>query len=193
MSFIDLSAHGHAAVPRASIGALRTALLRDLGPGAAAYLQEAGYAGGEALYDAFRAWLADAHAGAAPEDLDLDTFRARVGAFFAAAGWGALEVSAVQDAVAALDADDWAESDAGAGLDHTGCHLSTGMFADFFGRLAGAPLAVLEVECRSAGASRCRFLVGSAEVMQHVYDAMSAGQGYEEALGAVAAAESAAG
>jgi uncharacterized protein len=189
MSFIDLSDSGLAAVPRAAIGALRAALLRDMGPGAAAYLQEAGYAGGEATYEAFRAWLAAEHGGAAPEALDLPTFRARVAAFFEAAGWGPLHVGAIADAVAALDSEDWGEADAGAGLEHTGCHLSTGMFADFFGRLAGAPLAVLEVECRSAGADRCRFLVGSAEVMQHVYDAMSAGQHYEDALQAVAAAE----
>ena len=58
------------------------------------------------------------------------------------------------------------------------------MFADFFGRLSDAPLSVMEVECRSAGAERCRFLLGSTEVMEHVYNAMSAGESYEEAVGA---------
>lgn len=193
MPFIDLPAHQLAAVPRTAVGALRTALLRDVGPGGAAYLQEAGYAGGDSLYAAFRAWLADAHGGAAPEELALEDFQARVADFFRAAGWGSLAIGTVRDAVAAIDSGDWGESDAEAGLEHTGCHLSTGMFAAFFGHLAGAPLAVLEVECRSAGGSRCRFLVGSAEVMQHVYDGLSAGQGYEEALAAVAAAESTAG
>jgi hypothetical protein len=55
------------------------------------------------------------------------------------------------------------------------------LFADFFGRTAEAPLAVLEVECRSSGSHRCRFLVGSAEVMQHLYERMMAGASYEEA------------
>jgi hypothetical protein len=59
------------------------------------------------------------------------------------------------------------------------------MFADFFGRIADAPLAVLEVECRSMGAHRCRFLVGNAEVMEHVYDTMGRGSDYEAALGEV--------
>ena len=188
MAFIDLPSHGLAAIPRDAVGALRAALLRDVGPHAAAYLQEAGYAGGDALFAAFRAWLAERES-AGPEDLALPAFQARAAEFFREAGWGPLEITSLHDAVAALDSDAWGESDAAAGLEHTGCHLSTGMFAAFFGHLAGAPLAVLEVECRSAGSSRCRFLLGSTEVMQHVYDGLSAGAGYEEALGAVAAAE----
>ena len=60
------------------------------------------------------------------------------------------------------------------------------MFADFFGRVAGAPLAVMEVECRSAGADRCRFLLGSTDVMQAVYEQMSQGTGYADAVGASA-------
>ncbi|MEO7096202.1 MAG: V4R domain-containing protein, partial [Polyangiales bacterium] len=66
------------------------------------------------------------------------------------------------------------------------CHFSSGMFSDFFGRLSDAPLAVMEVECRSAGAERCRFLLGSAEVMEHVYNSMSGGETYESAVGAAA-------
>ena len=54
------------------------------------------------------------------------------------------------------------------------------MFADFFGRLAGEAVAVMEVECRSMGGERCRFLVGSGETMQHVYDEMAQGVGYDE-------------
>jgi hypothetical protein len=41
----------------------------------------------------------------------------------------------------------------------------------------------MEVECRSMGAPRCRFLVGSGDVMQRVYDAMGQGIPYEEAVG----------
>jgi len=192
MPLTDFPAHGLTAVPRAAIGALRAALLRDAGPGAAAYFQEAGYAGGDALFAAFRAWLAERET-AAPEELPLPAFQTRAAEFFREAGWGPLEITSLHDAVAALDSDDWGEADAAAGLEHTGCHLSTGMFAAFFGHLAGAPLAVLEVEGRSAGSPRCRFLVGSTEVMQHVYDGLSAGVGYEEALNAVAAAENAGG
>jgi hypothetical protein len=56
------------------------------------------------------------------------------------------------------------------------------MFADFFGRVADAPLAVMEVECRSSGSDRCRFLLGSTEVMTQVYDEMSRGADYTSAV-----------
>ena len=45
-----------------------------------------------------------------------------------------------------------------------------------------SPLAVLEVECRSSGAEHCRFIAGSAEVMQHIYDRMSAGADHLTAI-----------
>lgn len=178
---LDLSVNQLAAVPRASLAALRAALLRDAGPSAAAYLQEAGYAGGEAVFSAFRGWL-DARQEGAPEALDLDAFERRATEFFREAGWGSLQVGSLRTAVATLDSDDWAEADPAAALDHPGCHLTTGMFADFFGRVADESLAVLEVECRSMGEQRCRFLIGSAEVMERVYDELGRGIGYEEAV-----------
>jgi hypothetical protein len=52
--------------------------------------------------------------------------------------------------------------------------------------LSDAPLAVMEVECRSTGAERCRFLLGSTEVIEHVYNAMNSGESYEAAVGAAA-------
>jgi hypothetical protein len=39
----------------------------------------------------------------------------------------------------------------------------------------------MEVECRSMGAERCRWLVGSGETMQHVYERMSEGIAYDDA------------
>ena len=46
------------------------------------------------------------------------------------------------------------------------------------------PVAVLEVECRSAGAARCRFLVANPEFLEQVYDEMSKGTRYDEAIAA---------
>jgi hypothetical protein len=48
--------------------------------------------------------------------------------------------------------------------------------------VAGAPLAVMEVECRSMGSDRCRFLLGSTETMQHVYNDMTQGKSYDASL-----------
>ncbi len=177
---MNLSGSGMVAVTRDALAGLRNALMRDTGYAAAGYLQEAGYAGGAALFDAFRQWLAERGAGE-PESLSLGAFQAHAADFFRETGWGSLSVGEL-DSVATLDSEDWGEASPDAGLEQPCCHLSSGMFADFFGRMAGAPLAVMEVECRSTGASRCRFLLGSSEVLQHVYDGMSSGATYEEAL-----------
>ena len=181
---MNLIGSGMVAITRDALAGLRNALMRDTGYATAGYLQEAGYAGGGALFEAFRAWLA-ARDERDAEAMPLSAFQAHATEFFRECGWGALEIGDLHDTVATLDSSDWGESTPGADLGAAGCHLTAGMFADFFGRLSGAPLAVMEVECRSAGADRCRFLLGSAEVMQAVYDGMAAGAGYEDAVAAV--------
>jgi len=181
---IDLSGSGMLAITRDSLAALRAALIRDAGPSAAGYLQEAGYAGGGALLEAFRRWLSSRGAGS-PETLSIDGFQREATEFFRRAGWGSLHVGALHDTVATLDSADWGEAVPGS-AEQPACHVSAGMFADFFGRVADAPLAVMEVECRSAGGSRCRFLLGSTEVMQQVYEEMSRGTEYEAAVTAAA-------
>lgn len=173
------------ALTQASLFSLRAALLASGDAQGAVALQEAGYAGGEALAGAFRQWLT-ARSDIAAEDLDLEAFELRLSEFFRETGWGTVSIGALDDVVATIDSGDWSESAGDPPLDHPACHLTTGMFADLFGRLAGAPVAVLEVECRSSGAPRCRFLVGSPEVMDAVYDEMGRGASYEEAVRAVA-------
>lgn len=177
---LNLTGHGMLALTRASLATLRTALLRDGGPDAAVYLQEAGYAGGDAMWQAFRLWLAD-RTSVEAVDLEVGAFQQHVSAFFAEAGWGHVSIGSLGEAVATIDSEDWGEADAAANLEQPSCHLTTGMFADLFGRVAGHTVAVLEVECRSAGAPRCRFLVGSQETMEQIYDGMGRGQSYEEA------------
>ena len=181
---IDLSTSSLVAVSRAAIAALRTSLLRDAGPTAAGYFQEAGYAGGAAVYEAFRAWLRERGHGA-PDTLSVEEFAVHASDYFRDLGWGSLRLGALRDTVATLDSTDWSEAEPGGGLDQPTCHLSTGMFADFFGRIADTPLAVMEVECRSMGDGRCRFLLGSAEVMERLYESMAEGKHYEAALEAI--------
>ncbi len=178
---MDLTESGMMAITRDALAALRNALLRDTGEAAAGYLQEAGYAGGAALFGAFHGWLS-ARGAPDPESLSVGNFQTYATQFFREAGWGSLAVGDLHDTVATLDSEDWGEASPEAGLDHPYCYLSSGMFADFFGRIAGAPLAVMEVECRSTGAQRCRFLLGSTEVLQQVYEGMAAGSDYESAV-----------
>ena len=180
---MDLTATHCLAFPRASLLALRAALIRDTGGSFATFLQEAGYAGGEAVFAAFRSWL-----GTRNEDvdtLDIEAFQARAAEFFRVAGWGSITIAPVGDVVAMVDSSDWGEADPLSALPYPSCHYTTGMLADFFGRTAAAPLAVLEVECRSSGSARCRFLVGATEVMGHLYERMSAGEHYEAAARAL--------
>lgn len=182
---MQLDQHGMVTLSRASLGALRSALLRDAGPGGVAYLQEAGFAGGEALFASFQQWLAEHHAGSL-DTLDVEGFRQRAVEYFAACGWGSLELATIGGAIVALDSGNWAEADPAAALPHPGCYLTAGLLADFFTRLAGAPLATMEVECRSMGHAQCRWLLGSAEAMGAVYQAMTEGTPYQQAAEALA-------
>jgi predicted hydrocarbon binding protein len=177
----DLAHHGMVGLTREALVALHSVLFRDAGANAAAYLQEAGYAGGNALYQAFSGWSAS-RGLAAPESLAASEFEQHAGEFFVEIGWGTVTVGMLHDSVVTLDSSNWAEADPGSAMQFPGCYLSAGMLADFFGRIAGTPMAVMEVECRSMGSERCRFLLGSAETMQHVYDGMTQGVSYDAAL-----------
>jgi predicted hydrocarbon binding protein len=183
-SSIDLPANAMVALTRDSFVSLRAALFRDVGANAAALLQEAGFAGGPAVFAAFGAWL-EARGLGSPETLAAAEFAPVAAQFFHESGWGSLHLGTLSN-VATIDSDDWAEADPRYPMDFPGCYYTSGVLSDFFGRLAGQPLAVMEVECRSAGAERCRFLLGSGESMQRVYDRMSQGESYVDALSASA-------
>jgi len=135
-------------------------------------LREAGYAGGDAVYEAFEAWLHEMHRPTAP-DLTLEEFGERAAEYFRAAGWGDVEFDSHQeDGVAALTiADSW-EVDRAATEAAPSCHVTTGMLAAFFGRLAGYPVSVLETECCSTGAERCSFMLGNPDVMTFKWESL---------------------
>jgi uncharacterized protein len=177
----DLAGSGLVGVTREALVTLRSVLFRDAGANAAAYLQEAGYAGGNGLFVAFASWCSS-HGLGAPESMDAAEFQARAADFFGELGWGAMAVGTLHDSVLTIDSSDWAEADPASAMQYPGCYLSAGMLADFFGRVAGAQLVVMEVECRSMGSNRCRFLAGSAETIQHVYDGITQGATYEATL-----------
>ncbi|MFL5517861.1 MAG: V4R domain-containing protein [Gemmatimonadales bacterium] len=177
------SQHAGLRLGRKVIHQLRSALERDTGLQAASYLQEAGFAGGEELYADFSAWLKATHGVDRPADLDSRHLSAVLSQFFSELGWGALTARPLGQAVLALDASEWAEAtDEGRGEFPT-CHLTCGLLADFFGRLSDGLVAVMEVECRSRGDARCRFLAGAPETLSTIYDRMAQGTSYTDALG----------
>ena len=175
--------HGGLRLGRRVLHQLRSVLERDTGLQASTYLQEAGFAGGEELYLEFREWLLANRGVEDPSQLDAEFLSAALSDFFADQGWGRLEASRLGDAVLALDSPEWAESVEAGGTEFPSCHLTCGMLADFFGRLSDGLVAVMEVECRSRGDGRCRFLAGSPETLSTLYDRMAQGTGYAEALG----------
>lgn len=176
---LELSTQQMVALPTAALARLRDGVARDGGD--AAPMQDAGYVAGAALYDAFAASLA-ARARPTPDVLDLDSAQREASDFLEAAGWGAVRFERLGAALA-VDGERWAEAEPGAGLDHPGCYFGTALLSGFFGRLADAPLAALEVECRSAGAPRCRFLLGAPDALARAHSALAGGADYAAVLG----------
>ena len=62
------------------------------------------------------------------------------------------------------------------------CWMELGYATGYLSTVCDRLILFREVECRSMGSERCRFLLGSAETMQHIYDGMSQGVHYEAAL-----------
>ena len=165
---LDLNSHSLVAISKESLGALRASLARDLGANAATYLQDAGYGGAPAIFEAFSRWL-KARGGPAPDQLALDDFAAAMGDFFAASGWGNMGFAVTESGVAAVESSNWAEANPGDAAQLT-CSFTSGVLTDFFGRITDAQVAVMETECRSLGYDRCRFLIAPPEKLQQVYD-----------------------
>jgi len=152
---------------------LRSAVLTSAEPEAAANaLREAGFAGGASIYAAFERWLGETGgASATTADLPLTEFGDRTAEFFRDAGWG--EVTFSQDDPEGVAIVDIAGCWEGTADPSSGCHVTTGVLASFFGTIAGYPVAVLETECCAGEGSRCRFLMGTPEMMEWHWERMA--------------------
>ncbi len=168
-------------IGRAALRQLHVSLLRDAPDVAVAILQEVGFAAGGGVYDAFSAWLPGETGVTRPNELDAGRLNDVLAAFFRAIGWGSMTIAQLGNAALAVDSSDWAEAEPGS-ADTAMCFFTSGMLSDFLGRLSGEPVAVMEVECRSRNDARCRFLSGSPDTLNAVYEQMSQGRTYAEAL-----------
>lgn len=159
---------------------LRAAVLTSSSPEAAVEaLRQAGFAGGEAVHNAFEQWLSGSRLSEAATGrtdstgLTVEAFGHGAAMFFRNAGWG--DVTFLGDeteGVAMLDiADCWEAAGDGSSAG-PGCHITTGLLAAFFGLIAGYPVAVMETECADGSGSRCRFVMGNAEVMNYKWQEM---------------------
>lgn len=134
-------------------------------------LREAGFAGGPAVYEAFEQWLAESNTSATAPELTIQEFGDRAAQYFRDAGWGRVDFSTEkEESVATISMDDCWEADRTAGGSSPSCHITTGMLAAFFGKLAGYPVAVMETECCAANGDRCRFLLGNSEIMAYRWE-----------------------
>lgn len=162
---------------------LRVSLERGTGVQSATYLQEAGFASGEGVFNAFSEWVGATYFVERPSDLDVQFLGEAMSGFFHDCGWGTLVPDQIAQAAICLDSTDWAEATPESEAQYPSCHFSCGMLADFLGRLSGGLVGVMEVECRSRGDSRCRFLGGSPETLHSLYERMNQGLSYQQALG----------
>ena len=161
------------AIPVASLSALRRSLTAEVGGDVAARaLRSAGHAAGDALF---------AQLSAGGETSEAAFWR-RFSQLFSSRGWGTLSHAPLHPGVAALDAADWVEADADASEARPSCFFTTGMLANVLGNAAGSAVAVMEVECRSAGHQRCRFLFGNADALHAVYAQVAHGADVDAAI-----------
>jgi predicted hydrocarbon binding protein len=170
-------------IGRAALRQLHDTLSRDAPDLTVPILQEVGFAAGGGVFQAFCTWLPAETGVARPDDLDAGRLNDVLSAFFQATGWGSVSVAPLGNAALVVDSSDWAEAAPGSAQEPM-CFFSSGMLADFFGRLSGEPVAVMEVECRSRNDERCRFLSASPDTLNTVFEQMTQGRDYAQVLGA---------
>jgi predicted hydrocarbon binding protein len=151
------------------------------GTEAAHLLRQAGYRIGEPLFRSLERWSEERH-GSSPSSVAAEPFWETLSGFFADLGWGTLRHADLHPGAAALDSDDWVEASGNATSASPACHLTTGILADLLRRLAVQDVAVLEVECRSRGDERCRFIFAAPQVLEAVFEGMRDGRHYSEVL-----------
>lgn len=165
-----------------SIGSATILSLRGLlGDQAAPLLQEAGYASGTAMYQAFQTWLHGRSGVTDPADLDVSYLGPMISEFFGHTGWGSIKVQQL-GTLLAFDTTEWAEVGDDRTASGPSCHLTTGLLAAFLTQLAGDVVAVMQVECLTCGDPQCRFLAGSPNALEEVFEASARGTHYGELL-----------
>jgi len=166
-------------VGRATITQLRQVLERETPAQAGQLLREIGFSAGAAAYEGFADWCSTRYGVDSPQELDSRYLSEALGGFFQEDGWGTARSEVLAPGILAFDSPDWVEADP-RDADYPCCHFSAGMLADFFTRLSGQAAAVLEVECRATGQPRCRYLIGSPEMLTWLYEGMADGATYGE-------------
>ena len=109
----------------------------------------------------------------------------RLSGFFAKRGWGNLTHRVAHDGIGILSSPDWAEAIPGEDDPEASCCFSTGFLSGMLSQLAGGPVAVLEVSCRTRGGETCDFAFGSEGAIHELYGHLLEGSDLEGALEAL--------
>lgn len=166
------------AVPASIFATLKTELAKEAGALPTIHaLHHAGYEAGVATAGA----IAN---GSTVREMTQAAFFDRLTRFFVRRGWGTLATDG-RGKVGMLCSADWAESDPSSHDADATCSYSTGFFSGLMSTLAGGPVAVLEVSCRSRGDGECRFVFGSEQTIHDLYGHLLEGLDLEEALSTV--------
>lgn len=162
-------------VPAELLSSVRRALAGDREPLAAVtLLRQVGYEIGAAVHHGLQGHLS---AAGDPLGLDPDAFWQRVSDYFQGLGWGRVEHRELHPGVGSLELVDWLEVGSDGGP--AGSHISTGIFTDLLGRVAGDGVVVMEVPGEGG---RTRLLFGSGETMGAVYGSLAGGASLDDAL-----------
>lgn len=165
-------------VPITIFGHLRRELEKEAGSLPAIHaLHAAGYSSGQASAVVFSQGLPGGVAA-----LPQEAFWPRLRAFFGKRGWGTLNREPTDAPVAILVSSDWAEADDAEPDSDASCSFTTGFLAGLLSELAGAPVAVLEVQCRTRGDARCTFAFGSEGAVHELYGQLLEGADLDGAL-----------
>lgn len=151
-------------VPPRALLALRKALLTRPDLDTVFALRDAAFAGGDAMYEAFRVFV-QTRDGIDPQELQLQTFFQRAGEFWTQSGWGQTVFSESDGAFCAVEITGCWEAHLDDQPDPRGCHLTVGIIGAFLGKFADYPVAVLEIEGPATDSDRCRFLAGNVSMI----------------------------
>jgi hypothetical protein len=168
------------AIPASAFGSLRAHLEKEAGALPTVHaLHHAGYQAGAAAAPALSGGVGD------PSRLGEDAFWSKLSDFFGRRGWGSLRHARPHTAIGLLTSADWAEAGSGDGGPDASCHFSAGFLSGLLTELAGGPVAVLEVGCRSRGSDSCQFVFGSEGAIHELYGRLLEDDNLDGALAAL--------
>jgi len=165
-------------LPAEVLRLLRRALRKEAGPLASIHaLHNAGFAAGEKFF-----LRLSEESGIELADLPEEVFWQRIDRFFQGWGWGRLSHERIHPGLGVLHAHNWGESSPLGGESQPGCAFTSGLLVHLLGKVAGSPVAVLEISCRSRGDGNCSFLFGSEQAIHDVYGLLLEGESLDDAL-----------